>query len=106
MRELRMGNAEEAAMERQMIRRGVEDCPRLAQDEKERIDKVARFVARDGDLTETILLRLLKITKNQRRWGFISPDHPHHGYYLRRKISEQCRAIRPPRHMVITARER
>ncbi|WOL16860.1 hypothetical protein Cni_G25648 [Canna indica] len=97
MRELRIGNAEEAA-ERHVVRRPAEaDYPRLAQDEKERIDKVARFVARDGDLTETILLRLLKITKNHRRWGFISPDHPHHGYYLRRKISEQCRAIRPPR---------
>lgn len=90
-----MGHGEEA--EERLMRRRAEDVLRLPQEERERIDRVACFVAKDGDLTETILLRLLRITKNHRRWGFLSPDHPHHSYYLRRKISEQCRAIRPPR---------
>ncbi|KAG0460482.1 hypothetical protein HPP92_020779 [Vanilla planifolia] len=69
---------------------------RPAAEERDRIDRVARFVARDGDLSEAVLLRLLRITKNRQRWGFLAPDHPHHAYYLRRKVSEQCRILRRP----------
>ncbi|KAG6476228.1 splicing factor 3A subunit 1-like [Zingiber officinale] len=97
MREVRIPSGEEAVTGCRRSSAAAEECPRLVQEEREHIDKVARFVARDGDMTEAILQRLLRITKNHRRWGFISPDHPHHGYYLHRKISEQCRAIRPPR---------
>ncbi|EEE58229.1 hypothetical protein OsJ_09202 [Oryza sativa Japonica Group] len=66
-------------------------------EERQRIERVARFVARDrdGDMAEALLLRLLKITRNARRWGFLDRDHPLHPYYLQQKVSEQCRILRP-----------
>ncbi|TVU48592.1 hypothetical protein EJB05_08233, partial [Eragrostis curvula] len=72
-------------------------APSLSSEEKRRIERVARFVARDrdGDLTERLLLRLLAITRNSRRWGFLAPDHPFHPYYLQQKVSERCRILRP-----------
>ncbi|KAL6847661.1 hypothetical protein ACP4OV_022687 [Aristida adscensionis] len=72
-------------------------APSLSAEEKRRIERVARCVAldRDGDLTEKLLLRLLGITRNGRRWGFLSPDHPLHPYYLQHKVSERCRILRP-----------
>ncbi|CAL4928725.1 unnamed protein product [Urochloa decumbens] len=72
-------------------------APSLSVEEKRRIERVARCVARDrdGDLTEKLLLRLLAITRNGRRWGFLAPDHPLHPYYLQQKVSERCRILRP-----------
>jgi hypothetical protein len=72
-------------------------APSLSSEEKRRIERVARCVARDrdGDLTERLLLRLLSITRNARRWGFLAPDHPLHPYYLQQKVSERCRILRP-----------
>ncbi|KAG2543935.1 uncharacterized protein LOC120689776 [Panicum virgatum] len=72
-------------------------APSLSAEEKRRIERVARCVARDrdGDLTEKLLLRLLSITRNGRRWGFLAPDHPLHPYYLQQKVSERCRILRP-----------
>ncbi|XP_062213858.1 uncharacterized protein LOC133914909 [Phragmites australis] len=71
--------------------------PSLSAEEKRRIERVARCVARDRDrdLTEKLLLRLLRITRNGRRWGFLAPDHPLHPYYLQQKVSERCRILRP-----------
>ncbi|PNT78298.1 uncharacterized protein LOC100843024 [Brachypodium distachyon] len=71
-------------------------------EERHRIERVARFVARDrdGELAEALLLRLLRITRNGRRWGFLAHDHPLHPYYLQQKVSEQCRILRP-RHNAI-----
>jgi hypothetical protein len=59
-------------------------APSLSAEDKRRIERVARCVARDrdGDLTEKLLLRLLDITRNTRRWGFLAPEHPLHLYYL------------------------
>jgi hypothetical protein len=70
---------------------------RVPAEERHRIERVARYVARDrdGDLAEAMLLRLLKITRNGRRWGFLAHDHPLHPYYLQQKVSEQCRILRP-----------
>ncbi|NP_001143361.2 uncharacterized protein LOC100275987 [Zea mays] len=73
-------------------------APSLSTEEKRRIERVARCVARDrdgGDLTEKLLLRLLGLTRNARRWGFLAPDHPLHPYYLQHKVSERCRILRP-----------
>ncbi|KAK3148547.1 hypothetical protein QOZ80_3BG0296430 [Eleusine coracana subsp. coracana] len=79
-------------------------APSLSSEEKRRIERVARCVARDrdGELTEKLLLRLLGITRNGRRWGFLSPDHPLHPYYLQQKVSERCRILRP-RHAAAAA---
>jgi hypothetical protein len=72
-------------------------APSLSAEDKRRIERVARYVARDrdGDLTEKLLLRLLDITRNTRRWGFLAPEHPLHLYYLQQKVSERCRILRP-----------
>lgn len=69
--------------------------PRLTVEEQKHIDKIASKVATD-ELTERLLLRLLRITKNYERWGFLLPEHPHHPYFLKKKVSEQCRSRRPP----------
>ncbi|XP_044386124.1 uncharacterized protein [Triticum aestivum] len=66
---------------------------RVPAEERHRIERVARD--RDGDLAEALLLRLLRITRNGRRWGFLANDHPLHPYYLQQKVSEQCRILRP-----------
>ncbi|KAG8073209.1 hypothetical protein GUJ93_ZPchr0006g43853 [Zizania palustris] len=73
------------------------EAPPASAEEKHRIERVARFVARDGDgdMAEALLRRLLKITRNGRRWGFLAPDHPLYPYYLQQKVSEQCRILRP-----------
>ncbi|CAD6209287.1 unnamed protein product [Miscanthus lutarioriparius] len=83
-------------------------APSLSAEEKRRIERVARCVARDrdgGDLTEKLLLRLLGLTRNARRWGFLAPDHPLHPYYLQQKVSERCRILRP-RHAAATTADR
>ncbi|CAA7391161.1 unnamed protein product [Spirodela intermedia] len=60
---------------------------------REHIDKVARFVAEEEDFqVEEILLKLLRLTRNQERWGFLSADDPHHAYYGRR-VAERRRTI-------------
>ena len=70
---------------------------RPSPEDQEHIDRVANYVAnKGGDVAERLLLRLLRITKNYKRWGFLSPEHPYHPYYLRKKVSEQCRTRRPP----------
>ncbi|KAF0916227.1 hypothetical protein E2562_000810 [Oryza meyeriana var. granulata] len=73
------------------------EAPSVSAEERHRIERVARFVARDrdGDMAEALLLRLLTITRNGRRWGFLAPEHPLHPYYLQQKVSEQCRILRP-----------
>ncbi|KAG0461899.1 hypothetical protein HPP92_020375 [Vanilla planifolia] len=68
---------------------------RPAAEERDRIDRVARFVARDGDLSEAVLLRLLRSRKNRQRWGSSPPTTPPR-LLLRRKVSEQCRILRRP----------
>ena len=60
----------------------------------EHIDKVAKIVAEEEDhKIEEILLKLLRITKNHERWGFLLADDPFHAYYCRR-IAERRRTIK------------
>ena len=40
------------------------------------------------------MLRLLGLTRNRRRWGFLAPEHPVHPYYLQQKDIERCRMLR------------
>jgi hypothetical protein len=74
----------------------VEAPSSLWPEEKRRIKELARNVVHDpdGHLTEKVLLRLLRISRNRRRWGFLSPDHPVHAYYLQQKDIERCRMLR------------
>ncbi|MQL87731.1 hypothetical protein Taro_020286 [Colocasia esculenta] len=61
---------------------------------REHIDRVARFVAEEEDSqVEEILLKLLRLTRNHERWGFLSADDPHHPYYAR-KVAERRRGKR------------
>ncbi|XP_078448509.1 uncharacterized protein LOC144717063 [Wolffia australiana] len=60
---------------------------------REHIDKVAKFVAEEEDLqVEQILLKLLRLTRNRDRWGFLSADDPYHAYYGRR-LAERRRSL-------------
>ncbi|KAK1274270.1 hypothetical protein QJS04_geneDACA009873 [Acorus gramineus] len=59
---------------------------------KEHINRTARYVANDGDGSETeaILMRLFQI-HGYERWGFLCAGHPYHEYYERRKMLERIR---------------
>jgi hypothetical protein len=84
-----------AAAEEELVEQ-VEAPSSLRPEEKRRIKELARNVVHDpdGHLTEKVLLRLLRISRNRRRWGFLSPDHPVHAYYLQQKDIERCRMLR------------
>lgn len=44
------------------------------------IDKMADYVARNGAEFEIVVRR-----RNDNRFRFVDPDHPHHAYYLHKK---------------------
>lgn len=87
---------EEEARKKRMGREERIVPPPLSSEEKRRIKEVAQRVVHDDDghVTEKLLLRLLSMTRNRARWGFLSPDHPVHPYYLQRKDIERCRVLR------------